>query len=121
MTKQPGQPLTSSWSKSSVARGCNAVLILTEWKQFAQLNLEKLHSVVKHPIVIDGRNLYWPAEMARSGFIYYSIGRPVALPESIPVDGKSDAMHRESTIRSAATAGWRQEPGQTYGPASPLL
>jgi UDPglucose 6-dehydrogenase len=105
----------------TAASGCDAVLILTEWKQFAQLDLEKLHSLVKHPIVIDGRNLYLPAEMARAGFVYHSIGRPVAIPESVSLDGKSGAMHRGSTIRSAATAAWRQEPGQTYGPASPLL
>ena len=114
-------PRAGQWSLVPLERGCAVAAVAQP--RFAQLDegAPLVRSVVKHPIVIDGRNLYRPAEMARAGFIYYSIGRPVALPKSIPVDGKSDAMHRESTIRSAATAGWRQEPGQTYGPASPPL
>ena len=105
----------------TAASDCDAVLILTEWKEFAQLDLGKLRSVVKHPIVIDGRNLYRPAEMARAGFVYHSIGRSVAIPESMSLEGKSDATHRESTIRSATTAGWHQEPDQPYGPPSSPL
>ena len=42
------------------ASGCDALLILTEWKEFADLNLPKIHSLLKYPIVIDGRNLYHP-------------------------------------------------------------
>jgi len=99
----------------TAASDCDAVLILTEWKQFAQLDLEKLRSVVKHPIVIDGRNLYRPAEMARAGFVYYSIGRSVAIPESMSADGA--AARRESAIRPATIASWRQDPGQPFQPA----
>jgi UDPglucose 6-dehydrogenase len=84
---------------------CDAVLILTEWKEFAHLDLEKLRSVVKYPIVIDGRNLYRPERMARAGFVYHSIGRPVAAPEAMPVDDESHAMHREPATRFAAIAG----------------
>jgi UDPglucose 6-dehydrogenase len=100
------------------AAGCDAVLILTEWKEFAQLDLEKLRSVVKHPILIDGRNLYRPADVARAGFVYHSIGRSVAIPESMTFDGKSEATRRESAIRLATIPGWRQEPGQPFQPAS---
>src|SRR5277367_2069749 len=46
------------------ASGCDALLILTEWKEFADLNLPKIHSLLKYPIVIDGRNLYDPEKMA---------------------------------------------------------
>jgi UDPglucose 6-dehydrogenase len=105
----------------TAASDCDALLILTEWKQFAQLDLEKLRSVLKYPIVIDGRNLYRPEEMARAGFVYHSIGRPVAIPENMSFEDKSDAMHRESTIRSAATAGWRPELGQPVKSASQPL
>ena len=100
------------------AAGCDAVLILTEWKEFAQLDLEKLRSLVKHPILIDGRNLYRPADVARAGFVYHSIGRSVAIPESMTFDGKSEATRRESAIRLATIPGWRQEPGQPLQPAS---
>ena len=63
------------------AKGADAVLILTEWEEFASLDLEKLRAVVKYPIVLDGRNLYDPATMTEHGFSYYSVGRPPALHE----------------------------------------
>ena len=63
------------------AKGADAVLILTEWEEFAFLDLEKLRSAVRYPIVLDGRNLYDPAVMTEHGFSYYSVGRPPALHE----------------------------------------
>ncbi|MFZ1917448.1 MAG: UDP-glucose/GDP-mannose dehydrogenase family protein [Terriglobales bacterium] len=63
------------------AKGADAVLILTEWEEFATLDLERLRGVVKYPIVLDGRNLYDPAVMTEHGFSYYSVGRPPALRE----------------------------------------
>ena len=53
----------------------DALLILTEWEEFATLNLKRLREQLKYPIVIDGRNLYDPARMAEAGFTYYSVGR----------------------------------------------
>jgi UDPglucose 6-dehydrogenase len=66
------------------AKGADAVLILTEWEEFAALDLERLRGVVKYPIVLDGRNLYDPAAMTAQGFSYYSVGRPAALSEPVP-------------------------------------
>jgi UDPglucose 6-dehydrogenase len=63
------------------AKGADAVLILTEWEEFAALDLARLRGVVKYPIVLDGRNLYDPALMTANGFSYYSVGRPPALRE----------------------------------------
>jgi len=63
------------------AAGADALLILTEWEEFAALDLDRLRKVVKYPIVIDGRNLYDPAIMSAHGFSYYSVGRPATLPE----------------------------------------
>ena len=63
------------------AGGVDALLILTEWEEFAALDLERLRSAMKYPIVIDGRNLYDPEVMAGAGFTYYSVGRPAASPE----------------------------------------
>ncbi|MGB9205883.1 MAG: UDP-glucose/GDP-mannose dehydrogenase family protein [Terriglobales bacterium] len=67
------------------AQGADAVLILTEWVEFAALDLERLREVVKYPIVLDGRNLYDPVAMKAQGFSYYSVGRPPALREEAPV------------------------------------
>ncbi len=66
------------------ATGADALLILTEWEEFAALDLERLRGLVKYPIVLDGRNLYDPAVMVEHGFSYYSVGRPAALTEEIP-------------------------------------
>lgn len=57
-------------------KGADALVVLTEWKAFEQVNWSKVKSLLKTPIVVDARNLYDPKEMARLGFHYTSIGRP---------------------------------------------
>jgi UDPglucose 6-dehydrogenase len=68
------------------ASDADALLILTEWEEFAALDLDRLQQQLKYPIVIDGRNLYDPATMAARGFTYYSVGRPAATPV-VPANG----------------------------------
>jgi UDPglucose 6-dehydrogenase len=63
------------------ARGADALLILTEWEEYAQLDLARLARELKYPIVVDGRNLYEGSAMTQHGFTYYSVGRPTAAPE----------------------------------------
>jgi UDPglucose 6-dehydrogenase len=58
------------------AKDADAVLILTDWKEFAGIDLVRLNQAVRFPIVIDGRNLYKPHEMLEHGFTYVSVGRP---------------------------------------------
>src|SRR6202047_4644650 len=67
-------------SAYEAAGGADALLILTEWEEFAALDLDRLHKQLKYPIVIDGRNLYDPDVMAARGFTYYSVGRPAGIP-----------------------------------------
>jgi UDPglucose 6-dehydrogenase len=69
-------------SPYAAAHGADALLILTEWDEFGSLDLERLHSELKFPIVIDGRNLYDPEEMSEHGFTYYSVGRAAVTPEA---------------------------------------
>ena len=57
------------------AKGADALLICTEWDEFRQLDLKKLHSVMGQPIVLDGRNIFDPKQMEKLGFVYKSIGR----------------------------------------------
>ncbi len=59
----------------AVAEGCDALVVATEWPEFAGLDLERARQVMTHPILFDGRNLFDPAEMERHGFLYKSIGR----------------------------------------------
>jgi UDPglucose 6-dehydrogenase len=60
------------------AQDADALLILNDWQEFAELDLQRLHSTLRHPIVIDGRNLYHPPTMAEKGFTYFSMGRPTS-------------------------------------------
>jgi UDPglucose 6-dehydrogenase len=64
----------------AAADKADALLILTEWKDFATLDLVRLRNLLNYPIVLDGRNLYSCEEMARAGLNYYSVGRsPVEI------------------------------------------
>jgi len=71
-------------SAYEAAAGADALLILTEWEEFANLDLDRLSRELKYPIVIDGRNLYDPDVMAAHGFTYYSVGRAASHPDGIP-------------------------------------
>jgi UDPglucose 6-dehydrogenase len=67
-------------SPYSAAEGADALLILTDWSEFANLELDRLRSLLAYPIVVDGRNLYDPSTMSSHGFLYYSVGRPDVQP-----------------------------------------
>jgi UDPglucose 6-dehydrogenase len=58
-----------------VARGADAIVIVTEWNEFKQLDMLKMKRLMRRPVIVDGRNLYDPAEMRRLGFVYRGIGR----------------------------------------------
>ncbi|MGB9723210.1 MAG: UDP-glucose dehydrogenase family protein [Chloroflexia bacterium] len=59
-----------------VAKGADALLVVTEWNEFKQLNMERIRDLMRQPVLLDGRNVYEPAEMRRLGFRYYGVGRP---------------------------------------------
>ncbi len=56
--------------------GADALLILTDWEDFKNLDLEKVKKLLKAPIFIDARNLYDPKKMKQNGIEYRSVGRP---------------------------------------------
>ncbi len=56
-------------------READALLIVTEWKAFRSPNFATMKSLLKNPVIFDGRNLYDPAAMRREGFEYFPIGR----------------------------------------------
>ena len=76
--------ITFANSAYEAAHGADALLILTEWEEFANLDLNRLRQELKYPIVIDGRNLYDPEMMAAEGFSYYSVGRAASYPDGVP-------------------------------------
>lgn len=53
----------------------DAMVVLTEWNEFRGIDLDRIKELLKHPIVVDLRNVYDPAEMAASGFSYSCVGR----------------------------------------------
>jgi UDPglucose 6-dehydrogenase len=72
--------ITYANSAYEAANGADALLILTDWQEFAKLDLPKLKATLTYPIIVDGRNLYDPAIMAANGFIYSSVGRADVQP-----------------------------------------
>jgi UDPglucose 6-dehydrogenase len=59
----------------AAATGADGVALLTEWNEFKFLNLERLRTAMRRPVVFDGRNIWDAERMRRLGFEYYSIGR----------------------------------------------
>jgi UDPglucose 6-dehydrogenase len=58
-----------------MAQGCDALMVITEWNEFKQLDLERLRTVLKTPVLFDGRNVYNPSEIRALGFTYRGVGR----------------------------------------------
>lgn len=58
-----------------MAEGCDALIVVTEWNEFKQLDLEKVKGLLKSPVIFDGRNIYDPDRMKEMGFTYRAIGR----------------------------------------------
>ncbi len=65
------------------AKGADALLLLTDWAEFAALGLDRIHTALAYPIIVDGRNLYDPAVMSAHGFLYYSVDRSDVEPEPV--------------------------------------
>jgi len=57
------------------SKGADCAVVLTEWDEFKNLDLKRMKRMLKHPVIVDGRNIFDPQEMAKLGFTYKSIGR----------------------------------------------
>ena len=67
--------LTLTDSPMQALEGADALLVVTEWKAFRSPNFETMKTLLKNPVIFDGRNLYDPAMMREQGFEYFAIGR----------------------------------------------
>jgi len=56
-------------------KGADGLAIVTEWSEFRRPDFEKMRTLMRSPVIFDGRNLFEPDQMKQSGFTYYSIGR----------------------------------------------
>ena len=59
----------------AVAEGADALVLVTEWNEFKNLDLERIRGVMRRPIIVDGRNIYDPEAVSGLGFQYAGIGR----------------------------------------------
>ena len=58
-----------------MAKGCDALVVVTEWNEFKQLDLERVKGLLEQPVIFDGRNIYDPVKMKALGFTYRGLGR----------------------------------------------
>jgi UDPglucose 6-dehydrogenase len=65
------------------ATGAHAILLVTEWDEFKQMDWEQVKRVIALPIVVDGRNCLEPTKLQEAGFEYYGMGRPSIIPAQV--------------------------------------
>lgn len=80
----PSGSMIYASSLYEAAEKADAMLILTDWPDFANLDLDRLKRALRFPIIVDGRNLYDPQLMLNHGFTYVSIGRPAIYAPAKP-------------------------------------
>jgi UDPglucose 6-dehydrogenase len=67
------------------ADGADAILIVTEWDEFRDVDWVRILSLVEHPLIVDGRNMLDSRDVTRHGFHYVSVGRPPKCPGGDPI------------------------------------
>jgi UDPglucose 6-dehydrogenase len=67
--------LTLCDHRDDALNGVDALIIVTEWKNFCTVNRTNLKNMMNNPVIFDGRNIYDPQDMTDAGFVYHSIGR----------------------------------------------
>jgi UDPglucose 6-dehydrogenase len=70
-----GSKITYAAHGYDAVKGADALAIVTEWNEFRRPDLARMRSLMRSPVIFDGRNLFTPAHMKQHGFTYYSIGR----------------------------------------------
>jgi len=70
-----GESITYCDDAYHACRDADALLVLTEWNEFRRPDFERIRSLLKQPVIFDGRNVYQPRSLARLGFEYFPIGR----------------------------------------------
>ena len=93
-TKAVFPQITYGANAYEVATGADALVIVTEWNEFKNLNFERLSALMARPLILDGRNLYDPERLHRLGFEYHSVGRAAATPTA-KTTSVSPARHEE--------------------------
>jgi UDPglucose 6-dehydrogenase len=91
-----GDDLSYAEDIYDAARNADALIIATEWNEFRRPDFAKVKSLLKQPLIFDGRNLYETDRMAELGFEYISIGRPsLSVPRDSKVAGNGADGHEK--------------------------
>jgi len=80
--RELGDRVTYASSAYEALEGAAALVIVTEWLEYRNPDFGRIKQALSRPLIVDGRNLYDPQRLARLGFVYESIGRPVACASS---------------------------------------
>ncbi len=89
----------------AVAEQVDALVVVTEWKEFRDMNMRHVRELMRRPVLIDGRNIFDPTQMDRYGFIYRGMGRGNAPAPSIlpPTDSTSNST--DEIVQEPLTVG----------------
>lgn len=71
---KPEHNTTLVYSRSDAYKGVDALILVTEWKEFRSLNFEKMKELMNNPVIFDGRNIFPSKEVRKNGFTLYQIG-----------------------------------------------
>ena len=100
LAEKPGK-VTYCKTAYEAAAGAHALLILTEWNEFRELDLRRVRDLMDVPVLIDGRNIYDPTTAQQAGFEYHSMGRESTghhFPAVIS-QGKSAASRKQTSLQ----------------------
>jgi UDPglucose 6-dehydrogenase len=70
-----GTRITYAENNYDALKGADCLAIVTEWNEFRRPDFSRMRSLMRSPVIFDGRNLFTPDHMKQNGFTYYSIGR----------------------------------------------
>src|SRR5215216_3288000 len=94
---RPGELMKGAVLADSVLEavtGADAAVIVTEWDELRELASAEVRDTMAHPLIIDGRNLFDPAEVRAAGFAYEGIGRQASAFESLPETAEPEEKPR---------------------------
>lgn len=90
--RKEGHRVTLMDNPYAVAEGADVLVLMTEWNEFKNLDMKKIRTSMKTPVLVDGRNLYDPDDMREMGFVYRGMGRGYN-GEGINGNGHSNGHH----------------------------
>ena len=115
--------ITFAQDSYDAVRGADALVIATEWNEFRMLDLTRVKRAMRQPVVIDTRNIYDPATMAKAGFRHTGVGRGRYIPRRAGEgsttaavragDGKSARAGKSASGRAAGKPRGRTGNGET--------